>query len=159
MPHLFLFSWFSHLSVSWFAFAVSLITLVLRFWDYRTNLVVSQIYVTNSIGNTQKVILMLSNASYHPVSITDLTFKTSDLECFKPKFGNYKVWSDKSYVRYTDILPVTLERNESKLLIFEIDNDHKCVFSKIKVSTVKKTYTLTVANQSSISLDRLVTIR
>ena len=88
-----------------------------------------------------------------------LKFETSNSELFTPQFGNYKVWYNDSYVRYTDILPVTFAPSESKLLIFEIDNTNEREFSTVKVSTVKKTYTLRVVSQSNISIDRLVTIR
>lgn len=153
------FSWITHLQVAWLALAVSMVTLLLQLWDYRTKLAVPKIYVTEIVAGTQKIIMMLSNVSSHPVSVTDLKFETSNSERFTPQFGNYKVWSNDSYVRYTDILPVTFAPSESKLLIFEIDNAHEREFSTIKVSTVKKTYTLRVVSQSNISIDRLVTIR
>ncbi|WP_195331978.1 hypothetical protein [Weissella cibaria] len=153
------FSWITHLQVAWLALAVSMVTLLLQLWDYRTKLAVPKIYVTEIVAGTQKIIMMLSNVSSHPVSVTDLKFETSNSERFTPQFGNYKVWSNDSYVRYTDILPVTFAPSESKLLIFEIDNAHEREFSTVKVSTVKKTYTLRVVSQSNISIDRLVTIR
>lgn len=153
------FSWITHLQVAWLALAVSMVTLLLQLWDYRTKLAVPKIYLTEIVAGTQKIIMMLSNASSHPVSVTDLKFETSNSELFTPQFGNYKVWSNDSYVRYTDILPVTFAPSESKLLIFEIDNAHEREFSTVKVSTVKKTYTLRVVSQSNISIDRLVTIR
>ncbi|MDF8373627.1 hypothetical protein NBT14_05910 [Weissella paramesenteroides] len=152
-------AWFTHFNVAWLALAISLITLILKIREYKTKLSISNIYVTEIIGNTQKIILMLSNESSHPVSVIDLAFETFDLEVFKPKFGNYPVWSSKSYVRYTDILPVTFAPNESKLLIFEIDNAQVRRFSQFKISTVNHTFKLEVPNQSNISLDKLTTIR
>lgn len=157
MQHL--FSLLTHLQVSWLALAISLVTLILKLLEYRTKLAISQVYITEVLGGTQKVILTLSNESLHAVSITALEFENCNLETFKPKFGNYVVWSNESYTRYTDILPITFAPNESKLLIFEIDSIKVQPFSKIKISTVKKSFNLKDFNQSNISLDSLVTIR
>lgn len=127
--------------------------------DYRTKIAIPNIYVSDILGNTQKIILVLSNESAHPISITELTLKTRGSKIFKPKFGNFKVWSDSSYEKYTDILPVTLASHESKLLMFEIDNSEIIYFSKLKVSTVTRTFTLRILNQDKISVDTLTTIR
>lgn len=152
-------SWVSNNFISLIALTISLVTLILKIRDYRTKIVVPNIYMTAPINDTQKIVLVVSNESSHPVSITDLTFQTYDLEDLKPKFGNYKIWSNDSYTRYTDVLPITFSQNESKLMIFEVDNSNFRRLSIIKVFTVKKTFKLKVANQTKISKDSLVNIR
>lgn len=152
-------SWFIGQPVAWLALAISAVTLILKLMDYRTKIAIPNIYVSDILGNTQKIILVLSNESAHPISITELTLKTGGSKIFKPKFGNFEVWSDSSYEKYTDILPVTLASHESKLLMFEIDNSEIIYFSKLKVSTVTRTFTLRILNQDKISVDTLTTIR
>ena len=152
-------SWVLNNFIALIALTVSLVTLILKIRDYRTKIVVPNVYMTAPINGTQKIVLVVYNESSHPVSITDLTFQTYDLENLKPKFGNYKIWSNGSYTRYTDVLPITFSQNESKLMIFEVDNRNFRRLSIIKISTVKKTFKLKVANQTKISKDSLVKIR
>ena len=152
-------SWVSNNFISLIALTISFVTLILKIRDYRTKIVVPNIYMTAPINGTQKIVLVVSNESSHPVSITDLTFQTYDLEDLKPKFGNYKIWFNDSYTRYTDVLPITFSQNESKLMIFEVDNSNFRRLSIIKIFTVKKTFKLKVTNQTKISKDSLVKIR
>lgn len=152
-------SWVSNNFISLIALTISLVTLILKIRDYRTKIVVPNIYMTAPINGTQNIVLVVSNESSHPVSITDLTFQTYDLEDLKPKFGNYKIWSNGSHVRYTDVLPITFSQNESKLMIFEVDNRNFRQLSIIKIFTVKKTFKLKVANQTKISKYLLANIR
>ncbi|TGE53381.1 hypothetical protein C6P18_02440 [Weissella confusa] len=144
-------SWVLNNFIALIALTVSLVTLILKIRDYRTKIVVPNVYMTAPINGTQKIVLVVSNESSHPVSITDLTFQTYDLENLKPKFGNYKIWSNGSYSRYTAVLPITFSYNESKLIIFEVDNrTFRCLFV-IQICKVYKTCNTKHSNQTIIS--------